>query len=208
MHWLSHIVRHALVNWGYWAVFAALIAEDAGLPVPGETTLMFASFLAHKSARLHIEWVILAGIAAAITGDNIGFLLGRHWGKTLIRWMRKLLRMDDDDMGAAREQIRLHGGATVFWARYIFGLRTITGPLAGMLGMEWKRFFLFNALGAITWVPAISLTAFAFAREFHTLMGFFEKVSWGIAGAVFIIGYIAWRKKKQHYKEHKRRSAA
>jgi membrane protein DedA with SNARE-associated domain len=202
MNWFDHTVRAVLIHWGYWAVLAGLLGEDAGLPVPGETTLMFASFLAHKSRELHIEWVIVTGVAAAIIGDNIGFMLGRHWGPTLIRWMKKLLRMDNDDVGAAKEQIRRHGGATVFWARYIFGLRTIAGPLAGMLGMEWKRFVLYNALGALTWVTMISMIGFGFASQFNSLLAFFEKVSWGIAATVFTIGYIIWRQKKKHYKQH------
>ncbi|MGH9717759.1 MAG: DedA family protein [Candidatus Acidiferrales bacterium] len=208
MAWFFHTVRHMLAHWGYWAVFGGLVGEDAGLPVPGETTLMFASFLAHKTQRLRIEWVILIGISAAVMGDNIGFVAGRHWGKTLIRWMKKLLRMDDDDVGAAKDQIKRHGGATVFWARYIFGLRTIAGPLAGMLGMEWKRFAIYNALGAITWVTFISMIGYGFADEFQTLMGFLEKVSWGIAGAVFVAGYILWRKEKKNYKQRKREGRA
>ena len=208
MGWLYETVRHVLVHWGYWAVLAGLLGEDAGLPVPGETTLMFASFLAHKTTQLKIEWVMLAGIAAAIMGDNIGFLLGRHWGRTLIRWMKKLLRMDEDDVGAAKEQIRRHGGATVFWARYIFGLRTIAGPLAGMLGMDWKRFVLYNALGAITWVTAISMIGFGFANEFESLLGFFEKVSWSVAAVVFLIGYVLWRRKKEHYKQRQHEGRA
>lgn len=205
MNFLYHAIRHALVHWGYWAVMGCLLGEDAGLPLPGETTLMFASFLAHKNTPLHIEWIIVTGIVAAIMGDNIGFLLGRHWGKTLIRWMKKILRLSEDDIGAARQQIRKHGGATVFWARYIFGLRTIAGPLAGVLGMEWKRFLLFNALGAATWVTAISMIGFAFANQFETLLGFFEKVSWGVAAGVFVAGYILWRRKKKRYKKQQQR---
>jgi membrane protein DedA with SNARE-associated domain len=205
MGWFYQTIRHVLVHWGYWAVLGGLLGEDAGLPVPGETTLMFASFLAHKTAKLHIEWVILTGISAAVIGDNIGFFLGRYWGETLIRWMKKLLRMDEDDVGAAKDQIRRHGGATVFWARYIFGLRTIAGPLAGMLGMEWKRFLLFNALGAITWVTALSMVGFGFANEFQSLLEFFEKVSWSLAAVVFLIGYILWRRKKRLFKQRRRR---
>ncbi|MGH9740488.1 MAG: DedA family protein [Candidatus Acidiferrales bacterium] len=196
-----HTVRYALVHWGYLAVLAGLLLEHAGLPVPGETTLMFASSLAHKTAELQIQWVILTGIAAAILGDNISFLLGRHWGKTLIRWLKKLLRIDEDDVGAAKDQIRRHGGATIFWARYIFGLRTIAGPLAGTLGMEWKRFVIYNALGALTWVACISIIGYVFAAEFQTLLGFFEKASWSIGATVFLIGYVVWRRKKKHYKE-------
>lgn len=49
MHWLAHMVRFALERWGYLALAAGLLGEDAGVPVPGETVLMFSSFISHKS---------------------------------------------------------------------------------------------------------------------------------------------------------------
>lgn len=204
MHWLNHIVRYALLHWGYWTVLGGLLCENAGLPVPGETTLMFASFLAHKSNQLQLVWVVVVGVFAAVIGDNLGFLLGRKLGSRLIRWMKKVFRLDDEDIGAAKDQIRRHGGLTVFWARYIFGLRTVAGPLAGVLGMEWKRFFVFNILGAVTWVTAMSLAGYAFASEFSSLMDYFEKASWALAAGLFAIGYLIWRKQKKGYKERKR----
>src|SRR6185437_6582318 len=115
MHWLDHVIRHALLTWGYWAVLAGLLGENAGVPLPGETMLMFASFLAHKSPQLQLVWVIVIGTAAAITGDNLGFLLGRKLGSLLTRWKKKMFHLDDEDIGAAKDQIRRHGGATIFW---------------------------------------------------------------------------------------------
>jgi membrane protein DedA with SNARE-associated domain len=191
MHWLDHMVRQELLQWGYWAVLVALLGENAGLPLPGETALMFASFLAHKSSQL-----------------QLGFLLGRKLGSRLIRWMKKVFRLDDEDIGAAKDQIRRHGGLTVFFARYIFGLRTVTGPLAGVLGMEWKRFLLFNALGAVTWVTAISLAGYAFANEFSSLIDYFEKASWVIAAGLFTLGYLLWRRQKKKFKQRHRSDRA
>jgi membrane-associated protein len=107
-------------------------------------------------------------------------------------------------VGAAKDQIRRHGAATIFWARYIFGLRTIAGPLAGMLGMEWKKFLLYNVLGAASWVTAMAFVGYAFSNEFDTLLGFFEKVSWLMALALFTIGYLLWRRQKKRYKERER----
>ncbi len=204
MHWLYHIIRHTLTHWGYWAILAALLGENAGLPVPGETTLMFASFLSHKDTGLRLLWVIVVGTAAAIGGDNLGFLLGRKLGRRLIRWMKKLFHLDDDDIGAARDMFRRHGAATVFWARYIFGLRTIAGPLAGVLGMEWKEFLLFNALGAVTWVTAMALAGYAFANEFNTLLDYFEKLSWAMAAGLFALGYWLWHRQKKRFEQRQR----
>lgn len=201
MEWIYHTVRYFLVHWGYWAILVGLIGENAGVPLPGETVLMFASFLSHRHTGLQIFWVIVVGTGAAILGDNAGFFVGRKLGPVLIKWMKKLLRMDDDDIGAAKDQVRRHGAATIFWARFIFGLRTVAGPLAGMLGMEWKRFVLFNALGAATWVTAMALIGYAFANEFQTLLGYFEKAAWILAAGLFIVGYLLWRRQKKHFKE-------
>jgi len=208
MHWLENVIRHALTHWGYWAVLGALLGENAGLPFPGETTLMFAAFLAHKTQALQIVWVIVIGTAAAITGDNLGYYLGRKLGNRLIRWMKKLFHMDDEDIGAAKDQIRRHGAATVFWARYIFGLRTIAGPLAGVLGMEWKEFLKYNALGAVSWVTAVSMTGYAFANKFATLLDYFEKASWTIAAGLFALGYWLWHRQRKKYKERQRTKSA
>jgi membrane protein DedA with SNARE-associated domain len=201
MHQIYHYVRFALAHYGYWAVLGALLGEDAGLPLPGETTLMFAAFLAHKSTHLSLIWIIVVGIAAAIIGDNLGFLLGRKFGATLIRWMKKIARLDDLDTAAAKNLIKHHGGVTVFFARFIFGLRTIAGPLAGVLGMEWKRFWVYNALGAALWVTCMSLIGYEFANQFNNLLDYFEKASWIIAAGLFGTGYFIWRRYKKHYRD-------
>ncbi len=202
MHWITQTVEHFLISWGYWAVLLALLGEDAGIPLPGETTLMFASFLAHKHSHLSIYWVIAVGVGAATLGDNIGFLLGRRFGSTLIRWMKKIFRLDDEDIQAARNLIRKRGPFTVFIARFIFGLRTIAGPLAGMLGMKWKRFTLFNFLGAAAWVSAIAMAGYLFANEFKTLLDYVETVGWAMAAGLFLLGYLLWRHHKHQFKQH------
>ncbi len=207
MHWIAHTVRHFLLAWGYWAVLAGLLAEDAGIPVPGETVLMFASFLAHKSSLLHLYFLIPVGVAAATMGDNVGFFLGRKFGRTLIRWMKKIFHLEDEDVDAAKDLLRRRGAMTIFFARFIFGLRTVTGPLAGMLGMEWKRFVVFNFLGAAAWVSSICFIGYAFANEFDTLVGYFEKAGWAMAAGLLTLGYILWRRHKKRYREqqeHKR----
>lgn len=128
-------------------------------------------------------------------------------GLRLLRWFRGKLHMGDE-LDVATNQIRHHGGATVFWTRYICGLRTIAGPVAGALGMEWKRFLLYNALGACTWVTAISLTGYLFANEFNSQLGYLEKGSWAISAGLFAIGYILWRREKKQFHERHHRKAA
>ena len=200
MHALANMVTYVLVRWGYLALAAGLVGECAGLPLPGETTLMLASFVAHKTHQLNIFLVILVGTAAAVVGDNIGFWVGRHFGPRFLGWLKRKFHMDDD-IAAATGLIRRHGAATIFWARYIIGLRTVAGPVAGALNMEWKKFLLYNMLGGASWVATIALIGYVFAVQFQSLTGYIEKASWGIAAAVFGVGYILWRRKKKSLKE-------
>lgn len=207
MHWFDHAIRHVLSSWGYLALLAGLFGESMGLPLPGETLLMFSSFLTRKQTHLHMHWVIPVAIAAAVMGDNTGYLLGRHFGKTFIRWMKKLLRLDDLDIDAAKDLIARHGGKTIFFSRFIFGLRTIAGPMAGSLGMPWRRFFKFNFLGAGSWVVVMALIGYAFSAEFNTLLDYIEKGSWAVAGALLLFGYLVWRRQKHKYRAQHRRAA-
>ncbi len=199
MQWIAKIVQQALVHWGYLALAAGLLGEDAGLPLPGESVLMFASFLAHKKNQLSLSIIVLVGIAAAVLGDNCGFWVGRRLGPHLLRWFKDKLKRGED-VAVAKDQIDRHGGATVFWARYIFGLRTIAAPVAGALGMEWKRFLLFNALGACTWVTLIALIGYGFGSAFQNLLGYFEKGSWAISAGILAVGYYFWRREKKQYR--------
>lgn len=201
MQWLCQTVQYLLVHWGYWAVLAGILGENAGLPLPGETVLMLAGFLSNKGTGLHLLWLIVIGIAAAVAGDNIGFFLGRRLGPRLIRRLKKMSLVDDVDVDVTRDQIRRHGAATVFWARYIFGLRMLAGPLAGMLGMEWGRFLLFNTLGAAAWVGTVACLGYAFGGHFNSLLAYSEKASWLTVAVLVAAGYLLWRYKKKRYQE-------
>ncbi|HEY1766330.1 MAG TPA: DedA family protein [Terracidiphilus sp.] len=203
MHWLAHLVRVALLRWGYLTLAGGLLGEDAGLPLPGETILMLASFLAHKTHQLALGLIILVGFCAAVVGDNLGFLLGRWIGPRLLRWLSEKLNLEED-MAAAADQIRRRGGITIFSARFIVGLRTIAGPVAGALGMDWKRFLLANALGAATWVTCIAVIGYEFAHAFGTMLGYFAKASWIVSGGLFLAGYLYWRRRKAEIRARNR----
>jgi len=115
--------------------------------------------------------------------------------------------LDEQDIAAAKDLIKNHGGKTVFFARFIFGLRTIAGPLAGSLEMEWRRFLKFNFLGAACWVGVMVTVGFAFSNEFNTLLGYIEKASWAIAAGMILMGYLIWRRQKHKYTADHRKAA-
>jgi membrane-associated protein len=89
------LLRNAVVQYGYWAVGGALLLENAGVPVPGETILLLASFLAYSQHELQLGWIIVVGTFAATLGDNLGFALGHYGGRPLLARYQSLFRIQN-----------------------------------------------------------------------------------------------------------------
>jgi membrane-associated protein len=197
MHWIVDTVRYYLVAWGYWAVLLGLLGENAGLPLPGETILLLASFLAFQHHQLQLQWIILVGIGAATVGDNIGYAIGHFGGRPLLRRWKHIFHLNNEEIKAAENVLHRRGWWAIFFARFVAGMRVIAGPLAGVLGMPWKKFLPANAAGAVVWVTSISLAGYVFGSKFGALVSFFKKADIAIIVAVVAVGWYLWRRRKR-----------
>src|SRR5215470_20419027 len=184
--YLFEVFRNFFYHYGYWAVGMALLLENAGIPVPGETILLFASFLAYSQGKLHLPWIIVVGTIACTLGDNLGYFIGNHGGRPLLERYRKLFRISPEIIAKGEELFKRRGAQTVFLARFIFGMRIIAGPLAGVLRMPWRRFLLFNFLGAAVWVTVISLVGYFFGSQWDTLVDVLGKTNAAIGVAAVV----------------------
>ncbi|MFJ9930181.1 membrane protein DedA, SNARE-associated domain [Streptomyces misionensis] len=147
---LAHLAP-LLAHYGYWAVGAVILVEDFGVPAPGETILLAAGVYA-GAGELDVVKVGLIAFAAAVVGDNIGFLIGHYGGRAFVhRWGRYVF-LTPKRFATAEEFFHRHGGKIVTVARFVEGLRQVNGIIAGTSGMHWRRFLVFNALGAALWV--------------------------------------------------------
>jgi membrane protein DedA with SNARE-associated domain len=144
---LENFVRH----YGAFAVMLILAIEAIGAPVPGETLLIFASVLAGRGEMSLPALLVFAWIGSVI-GDNLGFLIGRKLGrKTVLRYGAKVGLTNERFSKIENNYVR-YGSATVSFARFFSILRQLNGIVAGILGMSWLRFVLFDAVGAALWV--------------------------------------------------------
>jgi membrane protein DedA with SNARE-associated domain len=155
-------------RYGYTVVFFGVFLENTGLPVPGETALLAGAALSHFG-RLALPQVIATAIAAAILGDNLGFLIGRRAG-------RGLAERHGWRIGLTRDRLRLfdtffarHGAKTVFIARFITGLRVFGAFLAGASELRWSTFLFYNATGALVWSTVIGLVGYALGHSWERL---------------------------------------
>ncbi len=187
-------LRHAIVLYGYWAVGGALLLENAGIPVPGETILLLASFMAYSEHDLRLSWIIVVATVAATIGDNLGFAFGFYGGRPLLGRYQSLFRIQKSTIDRGERLFERYGALTVFFARFVFGMRIIAGPMAGVLRMSWKKFALFNFLGAAVWVSVISSVGYFFGRHWEKLEGGMKRFDVMVAIVVVLIaGFLWWR---------------
>ena len=196
---LLDLLRGLLAHYGYRAVAGALLLENAGLPVPGETVLLLASLLAFSEHRLQLPYIILVGIVAATVGDNIGFAIGFYGGRPLLERYRKTLRIRPATIARGEDLFRRYGAATIFVARFIAGMRVIAGPLAGVLRMDWRKFAIFNFLGAVLWVTTISSAGFLFGKHWDELVDILRDANVLVVVAICLLLVILWwRRRRTH----------
>ena len=197
-HHILDLLRGALVHYGYWAVAAMLLLENAGVPLPGETVLLLASFLAYTERDLQLGWIILIGTVAATLGDNLGYALGHYGGRPLVERYRNIFRISGAAVARGEGLFSRYGSVTILFARFVFGMRVIAGPLAGVLRMPWKRFAVFNLLGAALWVTVISLVGYSFGSRWRMLMHFMKRFDQALVAAfVLIVAFLWWRSRRR-----------
>ncbi len=146
-------LSHFFQSYGYWVIFFGVMLENAGVPVPGETVLLFAGFLAFHG-QLRLNRAILTAIAGATIGDSLGYAVvmsARHYDR-------------------AQALVLKHGHWAVFVARFITGLRVLAGPFAGAFLMPYPRFLLFNFSGAVVWAITIGCAGFLFGSNWGRLV--------------------------------------
>ena len=187
---LASIV-HIGSNVGYVAVFGLIAIETMGIPVPGETALIAGS-LAASHGDLSIGALIALAAAAAILGDNVGFAIGRRWGRRLFEkpgpgYDQRLALLELGEPFFSK-----HGPKAVFLGRWVSGLRLASAWLAGMNRLRWPSFLVWNALGGIFWATAVGLGAYFAGHAFEKVV---TKV--GVYGAVaialLVVALVAWR---------------
>lgn len=157
-------------------VFVGLLAflEAAafvGLVVPGETALVVGGVLA---SRGNVSLPLLLGVAAVavVAGDSVGYAVGHHFGPVIER-SRVGRRIGARRWAAAHAYVERRGASAVFLGRWVGVMRALVPSIAGMVHMPYRRFFIANAAGGITWGTTVVVLGYvaggSLAGAEHTL---------------------------------------
>jgi membrane-associated protein len=172
-------------------IIAGLVFGEAalffGFVLPGETAVVYGGVLA-QAGRVSVALVLAVVIVAAVAGDSIGFEVGRTLGPRLVR--APVLRNHPERLEQAQAYLRTRGGRAVIMGRFTAFLRAVMPGLAGASRMAYRRFLVFNVIGAVLWGTACVLLGFFAAHSIGRITHALGVTSGAIV--VFIVLGLAW----------------
>lgn len=180
-----------LSTWGYWGIFAFVFAGNLGVPLPEETVLLVAGFLAGRN-ELDLRTVYLVGITSAIAGDCCGFMVGRTGGQRLFERLAGRFRFIRHRYERLQAFFHAHGSKAVFMARFITGARFMAGPMAGAAGMKFWRFLGWNMLGALIWCSLVITVGYLVGDELERVAYVAHRASHWMALVAFLVLAAIW----------------
>jgi len=184
-HFLSEVSRFEplLLHYGLVIIMAGVAVEGFGIPAPGQTLLVAGAVLASRG-KFDITLLLVSAWFATVTGNLIGYYLGRLGGRKL------LARLPVEPVRFERMErlCERHGSKLILVARFIEGLRQLSNLLVGVLQMPPLLFLLMTSLGAALWVGVWGLGAFFLDRNFHTFaIGFSYLSPYTWAGTLLVV---------------------
>jgi membrane protein DedA with SNARE-associated domain len=171
--------------WGYLIVFVATFLENsvgAGVIVPGETLVIIGGFYA-RLGELWLPAVAFVAVVGAILGDNLGYWIGRRYGRGFLERHGRKLFVTSERLEAAEGYYRRHGGKTVFLGRFVPVVRSVGFIVAGVAHMEWRRFIVYDVAGALTWGIGHSVLGYALGASYER----WEKYATPIGLAILVV---------------------
>src|SRR6476659_8639231 len=179
----------------YLLLVALVFAESAGIPLPGETALIAASILASRG-HVDLPIVIVCAVVASVTGDNLGYWIGRRYGRRLLQHHRlpfeehraKVIAKGDDFFAK-------HGGKAVALGRFVTGVRVVVALLAGVNGLPWRVFAVWNVLGAAFWATTVGVLAFYVGQAIEHDLLYGGLIAAGIVLLIVVIHVVAHRRR-------------
>jgi membrane protein DedA with SNARE-associated domain len=190
-------LHHYLREYGSWAVAAAILLEDFGLPAPGETMLV-AGAIAASLGEINIYALLPLAFAGAVIGDNIGYAIGRAGGNRLVTRYGSRIGITEERLKHVERFFERYGGWVIVFARFVVILRQLNGIVAGTLEMHWLHFVGLNALGAALWVGFWGILAYTLGKGFKAYADKLDalKPELFVAAVIVIavVGFFLWRR--------------
>jgi membrane protein DedA with SNARE-associated domain len=189
-----------LIQHGYAVVFAGVLAEQVGLPIPAAPILLAVGALAGLRRFSFSEALALAS-AAAVIADLAWYELGRRRGYSILKLMCRISLEPDSCVRRTEDRFARHGGRLLLFAKFVPGLGAAATAIAGLLRMRPSRFLAWDAAGSLLWTGVFIGAGYTFSPELDQLGLYAGRLGAGLVVllAAGIAAYIGWK-----YRERQR----
>lgn len=174
-----------IIQSGGLLLIAALVFGESGMFIgfffPGDTLLLTAGVFAAQG-KLSIVAVIVVVALAAIAGDNVGYHIGRRYGRQLFRKPDGIV-FRQEHVGRAEAFFERFGSKTMMFAHFVPVIRTFTPAVAGVARMDRPKFVIFDAIGCTAWAVIVTLIGYWFGTRIPNIDHY---VLLAVAAAVLI----------------------
>jgi membrane protein DedA with SNARE-associated domain len=186
---IAFLVRH-----GYTVLFAWVLVEQIGLPLPSVPLLLAAGALA-GTGRLNLLFASGLAVAAALLSDLLWYEMGRRRGVQVLQFLCRISLEPDSCVRRTEDVFARHGARSLLLAKFIPGLNTAAPPLAGIFRMRLARFLCFDALGAMLWVGAFVGLGYAFSDQLERMGSRALALGSGLLALMLatLAGWITWK---------------
>jgi membrane protein DedA with SNARE-associated domain len=185
--------------YGAAAVLVIIMLEAFGMPLPGESLLIFSAALAGRG-EMSLPALLICAWAGAVIGDNVGYVIGRTLGRAAVARFGAKIGLTEARFGWIEGLFSRYGALTVMFARFFNVLRQLNGIVAGTLGMSWWRFLVCNAIGAALWVLIWMVGAFYISQHASMLAKAAQHIGvvGGLAAAAAIVAslFTLWHRRR------------
>jgi undecaprenyl-diphosphatase len=177
--------------WGYFVVSLAVFLENsvgAGVIVPGETLVILGGFYARVGdPPLSLPVLSFMVVTFAVAGDNIGYLIGRRYGRGFLERHGRKLFVTPERLVLAERYYDQHGGKTVFLGRFIPVVRSVGFIIAGVAHMQWRRFIAYDIAGAAIWGVGHTLLGYFLGASYERWERYLTPVGIGLLVVLFVL---------------------
>lgn len=185
-------LTHFMSTIGGWRavgiVFLVPAAEASvflGFVFPGETAVVLGGVIASQG-KVALWSVLLAAVLGAVIGDSIGFLVGSRWGERILRsTVGRFVK--PEHIERARDYVNRRGGRAVFFGRFAAALRALVPGTAGMAGMAYRRFLVWNVAGGTLWAISFTLVGYAAGASYRKVMHTANLAGLVVLGVVVLV---------------------
>lgn len=191
---------HIIETYGLWVVFAAVLADQGGLPLPAYPVIIVTSALALASGE-SLAAILIVAVLAVLIADVIWFYGGRRYGARLLSLMCRLSLSPDSCVSLTRRTYARWGAPSLIVAKYVPGFAAVATTLAGESGTTLRRFMLFDGLGAALWAAGAVLLGVIFHEAVAAVLTALEQL--GHYAAVLLAALVAlyvvvkwWRRQR------------